>query len=457
MNYLASDDIIITCSSGALSNVAISIIRVTGFDDITIFQKYFNFPLSKVKKRYSHFTKLVNLTGEFIDEILFTFFPAPNSFTGENVLELSVHGNMLNVNRIIQMFKADLNFRDAGPGEFSYRALRNKKLSLTQVEGLDLFLNARNSYALTQGQSLLGGLLKQDYENLYQAFLAHKSAIEFSTDFYEDMGEENASRLFKETLDNFYHCVSVLYQRLQSSTSDLISPSISLIGPPNAGKSTLFNKFIGRERAIVTSVAGTTRDYLAEDVLIHNNIYKLIDTAGLRATEDVVENIGIEHTKSFAESSFYKILVINPFQISFDYLDQFIDFDFDMVVYTHLDQADFTKQQSYVCTHKLLASCSSVNYDLTKACDLNTIFSLVNNKYLRAIQSQPITVERHRSVISDIYKLSTQYNNICLSESDISILSHEFNTIGHCISELIGIVSPDNVLHNIFDNFCIGK
>src|SRR5690606_27966621 len=125
------------------------------------------------------------------------------SYNGENILELSVHGNTLNIDRILDLFVKKGGCRLASPGEFTYRALKNKKLTLSQVEGLDLFLNANSGYALDQGLSLLSGNLQEIYTELYDLFLIHKSSLELSIDFSEDIGEEAAQEYFHNSLDNF--------------------------------------------------------------------------------------------------------------------------------------------------------------------------------------------------------------------------------------------------------------
>ena len=153
MNFFTDDQPIIACSTGTSSNTAIAVIRLTGFKNLLDLQKFFSFSLVKVKPRMSHLTNIES-DGKVYDNGLMVFFPEGGSYTGENVLELSVHGNQLNIQRILDLFIKNGDFRAAHPGEFTYRALKNKKLSLSQVEGLDMLLNANSSLMLSQGLDL---------------------------------------------------------------------------------------------------------------------------------------------------------------------------------------------------------------------------------------------------------------------------------------------------------------
>lgn len=477
MELLYSDEPIIACSSGNITNNAISLIRFSGFKSLDVFRDFFTISIGKIKPRFAHYTKL-SFQNKVYDEIILTFFPAPKSYTGENLLEISVHGNLLNIQRIIDLFTTNSSFRISLPGEFTYRALKNNKLSLSQVEGLDLLLNANSQYALDQGFSLLSGSLQKDYLNLYNSFLNHKSSIELSLDFLEDVGEENANAQFIDSLEKFLKLSKSFYHKVNNEDLNFANPEIVLVGLPNAGKSSLFNILLSNNRAIVSDVAGTTRDYLTETIKIRNVFYKLIDTAGIRTTSDKIEHEGINKTLELIDRSFFKILVINPFEFNLNFFKKIDDLSFDLILFTHFDKEKFSEY-----SQKVITELNTLNFELgpiepinfapieaNKICgpigaDLNAdsdklilaIQSLVNNKYLKETANNPIIIDRHREVVNRLYLLLCNYKDLAKSEPDFSILSHEFNIIGHCISELIGIISPDDVLHNIFNNFCIGK
>lgn len=457
MKFLYSEDPIIACSSGSLGNAAIGVIRISGFKSLVDFNNFFSLDLSRsIEPRRVYFTKLV-LQGHHVDDICLTYFAAPKSYNGENILELSVHGNVLNVERIIDLFLKFGGCRLAEPGEFSYRALKNKKLTLSQVEGLDLFLNANSNYALDQGVSLLSGSLHELYHELYDLFLVHKSSLELSIDFSEDIGEEAARDYFNSTLETFSKKFSTLVSRVLPLDHHLLHPEIVIAGLPNAGKSSLFNRLLSDERAIVSKVAGTTRDYLSENLVINGVKYKLFDTAGVRSSADEIESEGVKRTLRKLSQSFFSILLINPFEVS-DGLCDLLSFQFDHILLTHMDVPGFiTAKADLLNRYPGLGPMGAIDLLSVDTSWEHVLRSAVNKKYLDTVSCKPILLDRHKNLILRSRDHLLLYQQIALVEHDAAILSSELNSLGHCISELLGIVSPDQVLNSIFSNFCIGK
>jgi len=453
MNLYNTDDVIIACSTSTASNSAIALIRISGFKNLNSFQNFFKISLENLEPRRVYFTDLI-FKSEFIDSICLTYFNSPKSYNGENILELSVHGNLLNIERILSLFTQDGLCRVAYPGEFSYRALKNKKLSLSQVEGLDLLLNANSVFALKQGNSFLCGDLLIHYGELHQAFLTHKSALELMIDFSEDIGPDVASQQFNQSLDDLGQLIEKLEKRVQNLPYNLLEPTISLFGLPNAGKSTLFNELLGENRAIVSSIAGTTRDYISETFSVDGVRYKLIDTAGIRETTNSIEEEGVRRSLLKLKDSFFKILTINPFETI--NLALFTISDFDLIVFTHCDLSGFNEKKNTLLNSLQVAPIGPI-LDFPSLPNVEELKLSVNKKYLQATTAEPILLERHKDLIIKLKKYLYHYRNISLSENDVGIISHELTTIGDCISELIGIISPEDVLNNIFSNFCIGK
>ena len=456
MKFLYSDEPIIACSTGNQAHAAMAVLRISGFQDLSAYSHFFSLKLDKVIPRKVYFTKLIH-KGETLDEICLTFFEGPKSYNGENILELSVHGNTLNVERIISLFIKHAGCRYAAPGEFTYRALKNKKLTLSQVEGLNLFLNANTAYALDQGFSLLSGNLQEIYQDLYTLFLKHKASLELSIDFSEDLGEEAARSHFLDSLAAFKRRFETLFRRVQPLSHNLIQPEITLAGLPNSGKSSLFNILLADERAIVSPVAGTTRDYLSESIVIEGIKYKLIDTAGLRSSEDQIEAEGIRRTKKKLKESFFSILLINPLEI-IEGFDELVQQSFDLIFFTHADMPGFLEaHKKLIDRYPKLGPMGAINLKESAHQWEGQLFQSVNKKYLETVADKPILLDRHRELVFAIHEQLVNYEKTASYEDDVAILSHELNTLGHCISELIGIISPDQILNSIFSDFCIGK
>lgn len=521
MNFYSDNQSIIACSTGTSANTAIAVIRLSGFQNLQDLNSFFSFDLKKTKPRYSHLSNL-HFEGQVYDNVLLVYFPEGQSYTGENVLELSVHGNQLNVTRIINLFIEKAGFRHAHPGEFTYRALKNKKLSLSQIEGLDMLLNANSSLMLTQGLDILQGDLHAQYLALYDAFLKLKAAVEISIDFSDDVGPEEIQKLFNKNFENFFELISALKERTSGNISSLLAPEIALVGQTNAGKSSLFNILVNHERSIVSNIAGTTRDYVSEVVHINGTNYKLVDTAGIRESKDVVENIGIERGLEILKRAFFRLLIVNPFETNQEYLDKFYDTEFDALIFSHNDVENFDLAMkkidiSAVKVEKIFSASFKNNGDVKSLGPIepvnsktgpiepvnskigpiepaksktgpiepvnskngpigpkslksgsigpekgpknldNILKSLVDEKYQLLTKNQPILLDRHRTTIAKIYEKSLDFSNNIKYLDDVAIISSEVNILGNHLVELIGIVSPDDVLNSIFSNFCIGK
>lgn len=485
MNFLYDNKPIIACSTGTTSNTAIAVIRLSGFDDISILQRFFSFNLAKVKPRYSHLTNILS-DNTIIDNCLLVFFPKIASFTGENVLELSVHGNQLNIKNIIELFLSDASFRLAYPGEFSYRALKNNKLSLSQVEGLDLLLNASSNLMLSQGLDILQGDLHTQYISLHDSFLKLKAALELSIDFSEDVGEEESNTLFYKNFDDFYKKISSLHARTQGNVSALLNPDIVLFGQTNAGKSSLFNLLLKHDRSIVSNIAGTTRDYVSETVFIDGTNYNLIDTAGIRDSLDPIEQVGINRALLKIEKSFFKVLLINPFEFNLDAIDILGAHHFDLIIFSHSNSKNFCEilssldLRSIHGDYALMADfitgsigpvesigpmgplikfgAGSIGPEFFKSGSIEPLVKkFISEKFKIFSANQPILLERHRDCINKIYLKTQTFINDIDNLGDVAVKSSEINLIGNSLSELIGIVTPDDVLNSIFANFCIGK
>ena len=455
MKFLYSDEPIIACSTCNHANAALAVLRISGFKHLSDFLPFFSHA-GPIEPRRVYYTKLRS-QDVVLDDLCLTYFEAPKSYNGENILELSIHGNTLNTERILKFFIEKANCRLAAPGEFTYRALKNKKMTLSQVEGLDLFLNANSGYALDQGLSLLSGNLQETYLELYDLFLKHKSALELSIDFGDDVGEETAKGYYVSSLADFKKKFEALHRRVVPMEHNLLQPEIVVAGLPNSGKSSLFNHLLRDERAIVSDVAGTTRDYLSENIVIEGVKYRLIDTAGIREATDLIEAEGIKRTKKKMQHSFFSILLINPFEMRDEFLE-LAKLHFDAVYFTHKDLPNFSIAQKKVLDEfPQFGPMGAIDLLHSQTKLEKELFSQINNKYLQETLNKPILLYRHKHLISQINSQLLLYVNLSTYESDVAILSHELNILASCLSELLGIISPDQILNSIFSNFCIGK
>lgn len=505
MNVLFDNKVIIACSTGLEKNSAISVIRISGFKEISNLSGFFSKNIDKLRPRQMTNLDIVD-NKLIIDNVLVCFFKAPNSYNGENLLEIYAHGNMLNTKNIINLFTKKLDIRMALPGEFTYRAVKNKKMSITQAEGLDLFLNANNGYMLKQGMDVIQGELHSKFLALYDAFKIVKANFELQVDFLEDIGEEKADNSLKRALQKFEEILQEIYRRTLADRSTLLTPKIVIVGRPNAGKSTFFNRILGVNRSIVSSTKGTTRDYVSEYIQINGNEFQIIDTAGLRSTNEKIELEGIKRTNDLIKTSFFKILILNPNETNQDDIKNGNLNNFDVILVSHIDDKEhlqkFTNlnikaKSTFILTslinEKLSSSFGPIEPKTVGPIEPETIGPIepetvgpiepetvgpiepetigpieprkllgyiekkIDLKYCKYIEKDPIIIERQRKYIQSSYNKYLKLKEILSCNKDIAICLSELSLLENELHQLIGIVPSNDVLDAIFENFCIGK
>ena len=477
---------IIACSTGIQFNCAIALIRLSGFDSIEGLRAFTTLS-APIEPLRAYPTKVINpKTQEILDHIVMTYFEGPRSYTGEHILELSVHGNALNVQRIIKVFCDEAGFFMAYPGEFTYRALVNKKLSLPEVEGLDLLLNASSEFALKQSMEILGGEVNRAFLKLKETFTAFRASVELFIDFSEDVGEEEAMDHMEKSFQQCLAVVKKLTLRVGHGEG-LFSPCVSLVGRPNSGKSTLFNALLGERRSIVSEQEGTTRDYVSEFINYRGVRYRLTDTAGLReVSRDLLEREGMERVSGVLKKSFFKILIFNPhYRGKETPIEALEETEFDLLIVTHTDKGAegvaprgvgrelsakkvlwtglsqgmvkvFAPIEPY--RGQLVAPMGAEEpFDFSKRPFGGEILGDVHQKFEEMASKNPFLVQRHSILIEQIHHDLESLGNLLRSQRDVGILSSEISIVGHKIHELVGLVSPEEVLSSLFSNFCIGK
>lgn len=454
MNYLYDSGNIIACSTSFSENSAISIIRLSGQfhpDDFSSVLKHSQSgPIEPKKLIFSS----LYLENQLLDKIMFAYFKGPNSYSGEDILELYVHGNILNVKRIIALFCDLFNFRLSHPGEFTYRALLNKKMNFLEVESLDLFLNAKSHFALDFSFSSANGFIYNEYLKLKDLFIKHRVSVELAIDFSDDVGVEESTALLYSTFHDFYSFFNRLKLRCHTDVN-LLDPSIVLYGFPNAGKSSLFNLILNFDRSIVSPLAGTTRDYVSHQLNWDGIIFNFLDTAGIHETTDIIESTGISKSKEQLRNSFFSILTVNPLEPIEVSEELIIQKRPDLVLVSRSDLAPFDEFLSkFSNKYNDLTVIATHHNDLSLSLKIK---NLVITKFKSIAANNPIILERHKQVIQRMNSDLDNYDLLLKSTTDFGIISSELSIIDMQLSELLGQITPDDVLNNLFNGFCIGK
>ena len=429
-------DSIVAYASGSLENVAISLLRISGFQSRKEFQNFFSTPLEQLKTGKIFLLKFL-INNKHIDDITCIFYDAPKSYTGENVLELFVHGNKVNRQIILDAFLGLPNTRLAKNGEFSLRAYSNGKMNLFQAEGLGILLNAQNPKELDFGKNLLFDTSYEDqFSDLRVAYKNHRASLELSIDFSEDLDERQQVEYRKQTFMIFKNkVISLLENSIKQKNYFL--PKVLIYGETNAGKSTLFNLLLKKNRSIVDNEEGTTRDYVTERIQYKGISFELVDSAGIRVTDSSTEKKGIDKTYELLQESFFIIYLLNPTQkITFE--------NSDLIIYSHEDT-----------TPDLFGDFLRVHP--AKESIFNEIFDRIYAKYQQSIGNKGILLDRNFYHLQEIQKKLPNYELLLEEEEDFGVILGEFQRIEKDLVELFGFMPSEEVLNQIFTSFCIGK
>jgi tRNA modification GTPase len=288
----------------------IAVIRISGKEALPIAAKVYEGPLQSYASHTVHYGKILNASKEMIDEVLCIVMKGPRSYTGEDTVEIHCHGGSLVTRKVLDAI-LQAGAHAALPGEFTYQAYMNKKIDLAQAEAVQELIAAKNELALSAAEQQLQGSLSKKISSFQQELLDTAAILEAWVDFPEE-GLEFA------TLDEVIASLEVTYSKMTELSDSFHEGKVihegltlCLAGSPNVGKSSLMNALLGKERAIVTAIPGTTRDVLEGELRLSGLHFKLFDTAGIRQTEEIVEQEGIRRSKETMSKADIVLLVID--------------------------------------------------------------------------------------------------------------------------------------------------
>ncbi len=434
---------------------AISIIRVSGPRSFSAIDNIFQgkIKIEKATTHTLHYGNIIDKDDEHVDDVIVSVFRAPNSYTGEDSVEISTHGNPLITQKIIELLISFPDVRLAEAGEFTKRAFLNNRIDLAKAEAVADIINSRTEASFRGARNQLDGLLSQKINELRSQLLNSSSFVELELDFAEeDIEFVNQDELLKK-IDSIIIEIDTLLESYEFGRVIRDGVNVAIVGRPNVGKSSLLNYILKESRAIVSETPGTTRDVIREEVSISGILFRLFDTAGIRFSEDSVEKEGILRSQETVKNADIVIFLEDVQQ--HDSKDLFINLlgltNPEKIIRV-LNKIDLNKDISKDVDVKISAKTGEGIDNLFKALKLKAIG---NENYTE--RTAIVTNLRHHNCLK-----KSRENLINARESILKKMSGEFISVDlrnaeMNLAEIIGEVTSDDILNNIFMKFCIGK
>lgn len=419
---------------------AISIIRLSGEDAPTLLTKLFK-PFGKEKMQHGQLTLGTVSADGIKDKVMAVVFYAPKSYTGENVAELQCHGSPEIVSRILKAFVA-AGARIAEPGEFTKRAFFAGKVSLDEAEAISDLINAQSASQINAAYDAMQGCVNQEITSIYNDILSVVGAFDAAIDYPEEDVEEQSKSEVKQTLSDVESKLNALAESYNDGAKMRRGVKVAIVGLPNAGKSSLLNRLLGRDRAIVTDIPGTTRDTIEESYEYKGMLFDIVDTAGLRETKDEVEREGVRRSETAALGADVVVRVTDPTSNSV-----LPDLETKGKIIDVSSKSDLIKSTGG------LAVSSKTGDGIDKLKQL--IYDNAFDKNISA-GGATITDARHFGLINGaLYEISEAVSGIDVAPIDCTLASLKNALV--FLGGITGSTATDDVITEIFSKFCVGK
>ncbi len=443
----------IAAISTTLGVGAISIIRVSGKDAIKEVNKITNIDLTKKESHTISYGYIKN-NNEIIDEVLITIMKAPKTFTKENIVEINCHGGIATTKKTLELL-LEQNIRLAEPGEFTKRAFLNGRIDLIESEAVMNLINVKNEKSRKIAINNLKGSTTNQIKKLREKILKILTNIEVNIDYpeYHDIEVLTIEKLKKELI-TIEQSLDKLIENSKVSKLLTNGINVAIIGRPNVGKSSILNKLIEEDKAIVTDIPGTTRDIVEAGLNIDGITLNLIDTAGIRETEDIVEKIGVEKSKEIIEKSDLILLVLNNNEKLTKEDEKLLELSKNKLRIIVVNKSDLDKKLEINLPNTVYTNTID-DEGLSKLIEkIKELFNLdqieTDDFYYISNINQVKKIENTKNSIKDIKE--GLENNI-----PIDMLEIDLKNIWQTLGEVIGETYTEELLDNLFKDFCVGK
>ena len=469
------------CALATPAGGAIGIIRLSGKNAITITDKIFQSANSKsleeAKPYTLHYGEIKDKDGNTIDDVLVSVFRAPHSYTGENSTEISCHGSRYILQQVLHRF-TEVGCRQAEPGEYTRRAYLNGKMDLSQAEAVADLIASTNKATHKMALSQLKGHFSNELSLLREKLLKMTSLLELELDFSDHEELEFADRSELQALaEEINHKITTLAHSFETGNALKQGVAVAIVGKTNVGKSTLLNRLLHEEKAIVSDIHGTTRDVIEDTTLIDGITFRFIDTAGIRKTDDIVENIGIERTFQKMEEAKIVIWLLDEqpsaseieemklknqgkkLLVVFNKMDKLENDKLAFDKFTHSSGSDSSESEAsegdssepeapLFISARTGENVSSLEQALVKAADIPEITE--NDVIITSARHYEALLRAHNSLSRVLESMEMGMSGDIIAE-DLKMVLEELGEITG------GQISSQETLNNIFKHFCIGK
>ncbi len=454
-----NNDIIIAPIS-ATQGGSVNLIRLSGEGVISRVNGFFSRDILTSKGGRFYYGQLLN-NGDVIDDVIVYVFRAPHSYTGEDVVEISCHGNFFITEEIINLF-LDQGCRLAEPGEFSKRAFLNSKMDLIQAEAVADIISSNSKRAVKKSMSQLHGYLSGEIDKLKKQLIDMASLVELEIDFSEEEIEiipyEKVSALLKKVLSE----TEALLASWETSKAISDKIQILLLGKPNVGKSSIMNSFINKNRVIVSSTPGTTRDHIHEDIILNDTFVRLVDSAGIREQAREIEKEGVRKSRNLVKESDIILFIMDGSREPDEEDKRIIELvqPLESKLILVLNKNDIGRNsKSYSYVKSRFSGIPVVDISAKKKTNMDILRREIIRKmsFFNDQNTSIITNVRHYKLLKDFKEQITTTIKSTEKMMGPEFLAIDLRAAIDILGSLTGVVTTDEILNNIFSSFCIGK
>ncbi len=451
---LLNTDTIIAPITG-LTGGSVHMIRISGKDAIPLLNRFFSKKIDARKQNVFFYGRLVNEENKPIDEVVAFVYKAPHSYTGEDVVEISCHANILITEEIIELFIRN-GCRFAEPGEFTKRAFLNGKIDLLQAESVAELISARSKKAVENALSQLEGRFSKEIRQIRENIVKALSLLELNIDFSEEDIEVITDDEIYNILSQTEQAIARFLDSYQKGKLLQNGLKVLITGKPNVGKSSLMNALLEKDRVLVSDIPGTTRDIIHDEIYLDNILIKFMDTAGIRFSHDKLEQEGVKRAKElYTEADFILML----FDVSSEFTEE--DRHLFELAQKYKEKVIFVGNKIDLRIHPGNKRTMDENFILISAkkkTNIEQIKETIKEKLKTVeIESTFINTERQYNKLKAVLDSIRKAKKTLKENIGHEFVAMEIREVIHDLGELTGEITNEDVLNNIFSNFCIGK